>query len=103
MHYTKLFSSPYRLKLTVSRNQPQTEVVDVITQLGATFTKLIELMLSKEIKVSYNLFNESKSSQLLQLDEILSEICKSFQFHQKIEDYIKSQETEKICSQYIAS
>ena len=89
--------------MTVSRNQPQTEVVDVITQLGATFTKLIELMLSKEIKVSYNLFNESKSSQLLQLDEILSEICKSSQFHQKIEDYIKSQETEKICSQYIAS
>ena len=38
-----------RLKLTVSRTQ--TDVVDVITQLGATFTKLIELMLSKEIKV----------------------------------------------------
>ena len=28
------------------------EIVDVITGLGATFTKLIELMLSKEIKVS---------------------------------------------------
>ena len=39
-----------KLKLTVSR--AQTDVVDVITQLGATFTKLIELMLSKEIKVS---------------------------------------------------
>ena len=58
-----LLQSCDRLKLTVSRNQPQTEVVDVITQLGATFTKLIELMLSKEIKVSYNLFNDSKSSQ----------------------------------------
>ena len=30
----------------------ETAVVDVITQVGATFTKLIELMLSKEIKVS---------------------------------------------------
>ena len=29
----------------------ETAVVDVITQVGATFTKLIELMLSKEIKV----------------------------------------------------
>ena len=47
-----LLQSCDRLKLTVSRNQPQSEVVDVITQLGATFTKLIELMLSKEIKVS---------------------------------------------------
>ena len=47
-----LMQSCDRLKLTVSRNQPQSEVVDVITQLGATFTKLIELMLSKEIKVS---------------------------------------------------
>ena len=46
-----LLQSCDRLKLTVSRNQPQSEVVDVITQLGATFTKLIELMLSKEIKV----------------------------------------------------
>ena len=46
-----LLQSCDKLKLTVSRNQPQTEVVDVITQLGATFTKLIELMLSKEIKV----------------------------------------------------
>ena len=27
-------------------------IVDIVTQLGATFTKLIELMLSKEIKVS---------------------------------------------------
>jgi hypothetical protein len=48
-----LLQSCDRLKLTVSRNQPQSEVVDVITQLGATFTKLIELMLSKEIKVSF--------------------------------------------------
>ena len=47
-----LLQSCDKLKLTVSRNQPQSEVVDVITQLGATFTKLIELMLSKEIKVS---------------------------------------------------
>lgn len=46
-----LLQSCDRLKLTVSRNQPQNEVVDVITALGATFTKLIELMLSKEIKV----------------------------------------------------
>ena len=29
----------------------ESAVVDVITQVGATFTKLIELMLSKEIKV----------------------------------------------------
>ena len=53
-----------RLKLTVSRHQLQSgnshhgknmgEVVEVITQLGANFTKLIELMLSKEIKVSQN-------------------------------------------------
>ena len=48
-----LLQSCDKLKLTVSRNQPQTEVVDVITQLGATFTKLIELMLSKEIKVRF--------------------------------------------------
>ena len=48
-----LLQSCDRLKLTVSRNQPQTEVVDVITQLGATFTKLIVLMLSKEIKVCH--------------------------------------------------
>ena len=54
-----LLQSCDRLKLTVSRNQPQSEVVDVITQLGATFTKLIELMLSKEIKVS-----ENKSSDI---------------------------------------
>jgi hypothetical protein len=48
-----LLQSCDRLKLTVSRHQSQNtnEVVDVITQLGATFTKLIELMLSKEIKV----------------------------------------------------
>ena len=48
-----LLQSCDRLKLTVNRNQPQSEVVDVITQLGDTFTKLIELMLSKEIKVSF--------------------------------------------------
>ena len=30
----------------------ESAVVDIVTQLGATFTKLIELMLSKEIKVS---------------------------------------------------
>lgn len=47
-----------KLKLTMSRHQMQqqsstsmNEIVDVITQLGAVFTKLIELMLSKEIKV----------------------------------------------------
>ena len=32
-------------------SQNMGDVVEVITQLGATFTKLIELMLSKEIKV----------------------------------------------------
>jgi hypothetical protein len=31
----------------------ESAIVDIVTQLGATFTKLIELMLSKEIKVSY--------------------------------------------------
>ena len=35
-------------------SQNMGDVVEVITQLGATFTKLIELMLSKEIKVSHN-------------------------------------------------
>ena len=57
-----------RLKLSVSRftmlsqtgqgttlpgatSSNESAVVDVITQVGATFTKLIELMLSKEIKV----------------------------------------------------
>ena len=29
----------------------ESAIVDIVTQLGATFTKLIELMLSKEIKV----------------------------------------------------
>ena len=54
-----LLQSCDRLKLAVSRNQPQNDVVDIITQLGATFTKLIELMLSKEIKVSnFSAMNE---------------------------------------------
>ena len=30
----------------------ESAIVDIVTQLGATFTKLIELMLSKEIKVN---------------------------------------------------
>ena len=48
-----LLQSCDRLKLTVTRHTSQNtnDIVDVITQLGATFTKLIELMLSKEIKV----------------------------------------------------
>ena len=29
----------------------ESQIVDIVTQLGATFTRLIELMLSKEIKV----------------------------------------------------
>ena len=50
-----------RLKLSVSRHQSKglsvggqnmSDVVEVITKLAANFTKLIELMLSKEIKVS---------------------------------------------------
>ena len=53
-----------RLKLSVSRHQSassqnMSDVVEVITALGATFTKLIELMLSKEIKVMY----ENKSGR----------------------------------------
>jgi hypothetical protein len=50
-----------RLKLCVSRhqgsNRNMSDVVEVITRLGTNFTKLVELMLSKEIKVSekYNL------------------------------------------------
>ena len=52
-----LLQSCDRLKLSVSRHQNNNaqntgDVVDVIRQLGATLTKLIELMLSKEIKVS---------------------------------------------------
>lgn len=35
-----------------SPSQSESAVVDAITQLGATFTRLIELMLSKEIKAS---------------------------------------------------
>ena len=51
-----------RLKLTVSRHQSaqsqnMADVVEVITVLGANFTKLIELMLSKEIKVSFFYFS----------------------------------------------
>ena len=51
-----LLQSCDRLKLSVSRHQNNNaqntgDVVDVIRQLGATLTKLIELMLSKEIKV----------------------------------------------------
>ena len=61
----------FRLKLSVSRHMmfrtvattvannasgsiagSESAIVDIVTQLGATFTKLIELMLSKEIKVS---------------------------------------------------
>ena len=34
----------------------ESAIVDIVTQLGATFTKLIELMLSKEIKVCFILF-----------------------------------------------
>ena len=34
----------------------ESAIVDIVTQLGATFTKLIELMLSKEIKV-YSISN----------------------------------------------
>ena len=62
----------FRLKLSVSRHMmyrtvsttvasnsmapgsivgSESAIVDIVTQLGATFTKLIELMLSKEIKV----------------------------------------------------
>ena len=50
-----------RLKLSVSRHQSKglsvggqnmSDVVEVITKLAANFTKLIELMLSKEIKAS---------------------------------------------------
>ena len=33
----------------------ESAIVDIVTQLGATFTKLIELMLSKEIKVSHRI------------------------------------------------
>ena len=50
-----------RLKLSVSRHQSKglslsggqnmADVVEVVTKLAANFTKLIELMLSKEIKV----------------------------------------------------
>ena len=63
----------FRLKLSVSRHMmyrtvsttvasnsmapgsivgSESAIVDIVTQLGATFTKLIELMLSKEIKVN---------------------------------------------------
>ncbi len=47
-----------RLKLCVSRHQSgagqnMSDVVEVITRLGASFTRLIELMLSKEIKVRW--------------------------------------------------
>jgi len=69
-----LLQSCDRLKLTVSRNQPQSEVVDVITQLGATFTKLIELMLSKEIKASVDCLEDVKSDTVLRssVDNIIT-------------------------------
>lgn len=69
-----LMQSCDRLKLTVSRNQPQSEVVDVITQLGATFTKLIELMLSKEIKASVDCLEDVKSDTVLRssVDNIIT-------------------------------
>ncbi len=67
-----LLQSCDRLKLAVTKQQSSgwsqpahtssmTEVVDVITQLGATFTRLIELMLSKEIKVSQKLTLREKN------------------------------------------
>jgi len=69
-----LLQSCDKLKLTVSRNQPQSEVVDVITQLGATFTKLIELMLSKEIKASVECLDDLKSDTVLRnsIDNIIT-------------------------------
>lgn len=63
-----------KLKLTMSRHQMQqqsstsmNEIVDVITQLGAVFTKLIELMLSKEIKSSVEALDERSVSDLVAL------------------------------------
>ena len=38
----------------------ESAIVDIVTQLGATFTKLIELMLSKEIKVSFKYKNAKR-------------------------------------------
>merc|ERR1719461_541715 len=48
-------------------NSSESAVVDVITQVGATFTKLIELMLSKEIKSSVERLNERKSDLVLRM------------------------------------
>merc|ERR1712226_320573 len=42
-------------------------IVDIVTQLGATFTKLIELMLSKEIKSSVERLDERKSTAVLKV------------------------------------
>lgn len=53
----------------------ESAVVDVITQLGATFTKLIELMLSKEIKVPIYItvkIDEKISTTITWFDEIFS-------------------------------
>ena len=58
-----------RLKacVVVNNGQNSSEMVEIITQLGTTFTKLIELMLSKEIKVSVESLEETYDDPSLKL------------------------------------
>jgi len=56
-----------RMTTSAAAAAGESAVVDVITQVGATFTKLIELMLSKEIKSSVERLNERKSDLVLKL------------------------------------
>ena len=55
----------------------ESAIVDIVTQLGATFTKLIELMLSKEIKVGVQLFSVS-GLPLLRMPLILYVLYQTF-------------------------
>jgi len=48
-----LLRSCDRLKLATLSPSPSSNSVNVVTQLGALFTGLVELMLSKEIKVRF--------------------------------------------------